>query len=217
MNIHKIKIYKNILGEQEKWAEETKALLKKKSVRMFNLIGSPGCGKTALLESFSRNLKEKICFAVLEGDVETTRDAERLNALGINVSQLITSGACHLGAKMVYEALQDLPFAELDLVIVENVGNLVCPAEFDIGETAKVAVLSITEGEDKPLKYPLLFREAKAVVLTKLDLLPFLQYNLATCINNIKNINSEIPIFQVSVDEGKSVSPFINWLTSFGI
>jgi hydrogenase nickel incorporation protein HypB len=156
-----IRVYKDLMGANEKWAKETRTLLAKHRILMLNLIGAPGSGKTLLLEKMVEHLRDRCRFAVLEGDVETTRDAERLHRLDVPVSQLLSGGACHLEAKLVHHALVDFTLPELDLVLVENVGNMVCPAEFDIGEQAKIAVLSVTEGEDKPLKYPLLFREAR--------------------------------------------------------
>lgn len=209
-----IKVYRDLMGANEKWAKKTRSLLKKRNVTLLNLIGSPGSGKTLLLEATVRRLSRKLRFAVLEGDVETTRDAERLASANCMVSQLLSGGACHLEAKLVHYALRDLPLDQLDVVIVENVGNLVCPAEFDIGEHGKVAVLSITEGEDKPAKYPLLFREAKAVVLTKQDLLPHLEFDLKSCLNFIHQVNASLPVFQVSALRGKGIGAWINWIAA---
>jgi len=200
------------MGENEVWAEKTRALLTEKDLRMLNLIGSPGCGKTTLVENMVDRLRGRVRFAVLEGDVETTRDAERLAKLNVPVSQLLTSGACHLEAKLVHHALRDLSLDDLDLVIVENVGNMVCPAEFDIGETAKVAVLSVTEGEDKPLKYPLLFREASAVVLSKTDLLPYLSFEIEACVEFLSKINGSVPVFQVSATTGTGMDAWAAWI-----
>jgi hydrogenase nickel incorporation protein HypB len=212
MTTRQIKVYQDLMGENDRWAEQTRELLARHRVHMVNLIGSPGCGKTALLERLADMLHDTLRFAVLEGDIETTNDAQRLARKNIMVSQLLTKGSCHLEAKLVHYALRDLPLAELDLVIVENVGNLVCPAEFDIGEHRKIAMLSVTEGEDKPLKYPLLFREAKAAVVSKTDLLPHLTFDLEACVANIRKINSEFPLFQLSSTSGAGVTEFIDWL-----
>jgi hydrogenase nickel incorporation protein HypB len=207
-----IPVYRNLMGANDRWAARARALLAQHAVTMLNLIGSPGAGKTLLLEKTVRALKGTCRFAVLEGDVETTRDADRLARAGCRVSQLLTSGGCPLEAKMVHAALRDLPLAALDLVVVENVGNLVCPAEFDIGELAKVAILSVTEGEDKPVKYPTLFREARAVVLTKTDLLPHLPFDLEACLAFLRQVNAAVPVFQVSALTGRGMARWVKWL-----
>lgn len=208
----RIKVYKDLMGANAEWAERTRDLIKEKNITMVNIIGSPGCGKTTLLEALGSGAGCPVRFAVLEGDVETTRDAERLAALNVRVSQLLTGGACHLEAKLVHHALKDLPLDELDFVFVENVGNLVCPAEFDIGETAKVAVLSVTEGEDKPLKYPLLFREAGAALVTKTDLLPHLDFDIESCIGFMRRVNADIPIMKISATSGEGIDKWVKWL-----
>lgn len=212
MSKREIRIYQDLMGENEKWAAETRTLLDRHGVTMLNLIGSPGSGKTALLERTVAGLRDHVPFAVLEGDVATTRDAERIDALDIPVSQLLSGGACHLEAKLVNRALQDFALQDLGLVFVENVGNMVCPAEFDVGERAKVAVLSVTEGEEKPLKYPLLFRESSAVVLTKLDLIPHLDYDLEACRENIRQVHGDIPVFEVSAKTGEGIAAWCDWV-----
>lgn len=212
MTQREIKVYRNLMGANEEWAGRTRDLLKGRGIVMVNIIGSPGSGKTTLLERTIERLRGRLRLAVLEGDIETTRDAERLDALNIPVSQLLTGGGCHLEAKMVHHALCDLPLSDLDLVIVENVGNLVCPAEFDIGEQAKIAILSVTEGEDKPLKYPLLFREARIAVMTKTDLLPHLPYDLSNCLEHIRSINGSMPVLRVSALSGEGLDEWTDWL-----
>ena len=209
-----IKVYQGLMGDNEVWAEKIRQVLAAHRIWMMNVIGAPGSGKTALLESMVPFLRDRVRYAVLEGDVETTNDAKRLDALGVPVSQLLSGGSCHLEAKLVHRALLDFPVADLDLVVVENVGNMVCPAEFDIGEHAKIAVTSVTEGEDKPLKYPLLFREAKAVVITKTDLLPHLKYDLPACRANVAAVHAGIPVFEVSARTGAGVEAFAKWVVN---
>lgn len=212
MSRREIKVYKDLMGENELWAGKIRQLLSERNITMLNLIGSPGCGKTALLEKLADMSAEQLRFAVLEGDVETTHDAERLDKKNVTVSQLLSGGACHLEAKLVHRALCDLALNSIELVFVENVGNLVCPAEFDIGENAKIAVLSVTEGEDKPVKYPLLFTEAKAVILTKVDLLPHLSFDMELCVSYIKQVNPQAPIFQVSSLTGEGMEGLAGWM-----
>lgn len=207
-----IRVYQDLMGANDKWAQRTRGLLAEKAVLMPNLIGAPGCGKTSLLEAMAQRIGGRFSFAVLEGDCATTHDAERLHRLGLHASQILTSGGCHLQAKSVHLALKDLPLDELDVVIVENVGNLICPAEMDLGEHFKVAALSVAEGEDKPVKYPMLFREVKAVVLTKVDLLPHLPFRLGQCIDYIRQINGTAPIFQVSAMKGDGMDTWMDWL-----
>lgn len=207
-----IKIYSDLMGENQLWAGKIRELLQKKGITMWNFIGSPGSGKTTLLETMSTTLADPVRFAVLEGDIATTKDAERMAKKNIPVFQLHTSGACHLEAKLVYHALNDLPLESLDMIIVENVGNLVCPAEFDIGENGKIAILSVTEGEEKPLKYPLLFTEAQAVVLTKIDLLPHIPFQMKLCLDSIQKLNGRIPIFQLSAYKGVGIEEWNTWL-----
>ncbi|GAF77298.1 unnamed protein product, partial [marine sediment metagenome] len=191
---------------------KTRALLSEKKVIMVNMIGSPGCGKTSLLEAVAAKARGKLSFAVLEGDLETTRDAERMAAVQVKANQLLTGGGCHLEARLVHHGLKDLDPDGLDFVFVENVGNLVCPVQFDIGEAAKIGLLSVTEGEDKPLKYPFLFKEAKVAVLTKIDLLPHLDFDEEACLGFIKTINPKLKVFRVSSKTGEGMDEFMEWL-----
>ena len=189
---------KNILGENEKIADENRKLFREKNVFVINLMGSPGSGKTTLLEKTLSKLAEKLKVAVIEGDLFTARDAERIERQKVPVVQINTSGGCHLDAAMIKRAAESLNLDELDLIIVENVGNLVCPAEFDVGENLKAVVLSITEGDDKPLKYPLIFKESAVAVLNKIDLLPFTNFNLEQARADLSTLHPKIKIVETS-------------------
>jgi hydrogenase nickel incorporation protein HypB len=210
-----IKVYRNLAEIDGEWAGKTRELAHENQVRILNFIGSPGCGKTALLEAMAHRLGNHINAAVLEGDIATTRDAERLDRAGLQVSQLLTDGGCHLSAQLVHTAFAELPLDSLDLVVVENVGNMVCPACFDIGEDAKIAFLSTTEGEEKPLKYPRLFRDAQAVIITKTDLLPHLPFSLDTALQAVQNVNGNADIFTLSAVTGEGMNQWISWVDNF--
>ncbi|OGT09338.1 MAG: hydrogenase accessory protein HypB, partial [Gammaproteobacteria bacterium RBG_16_37_9] len=180
-----IKVMQNILQANEKKAAEIRMLLKQKKIFMVNLISSPGSGKTSLLEKTLPILQKKYRVAVIEGDVETDRDAMRLEKYGVPIALINTSGACHLESVSIEKAFTAFDLDNLDLIFVENVGNLVCPAEFDIGENVKVAILSTPEGDDKVMKYPLLFREASLVILNKIDLSAHVNFNQITFYNDL--------------------------------
>lgn len=190
-----IKVNTGILEANEATAKANKELLKAKRVFTINVMGSPGAGKTTLLERTIELLKDRIRMGVIEGDIYTAKDAQRIEKHGIPVKQINTGGACHLDARMVEKALNFFNLDELDLMIIENVGNLVCPVEFNLGEDLKIAVLSITEGDDKPLKYPLIFKESAAVLINKVDMLEFTDVNLETLERDIRLINPHIKIF----------------------
>lgn len=178
-----------------------------------NLMSSPGAGKTTLLERAIPLLRETVRVGVVEGDLYTDRDARRIAPLGVPVVQINTAGACHLDARMVAGALEALPLDEIDLLFIENVGNLVCPAGFDLGEHARVAVLSVAEGGDKPAKYPALFRTAGAVVVNKIDLLDRSDFDLEDVAASLRQVNPEIALFQVSARTGAGVEVWCRWLT----
>lgn len=209
-----IKVMANIFEQNDQLADSINRRLAARGIFVLNLLGSPGCGKTTLLERTISALKDSIRMAVIEGDLFTAKDAERIERQGVPVVQINTAGGCHLEANMIDSVLPSLDLDNLDMIIIENVGNLVCPAEFAIGEDDKVTVLSITEGEDKPLKYPLVFRQAAVTILNKVDLLPYTDFNMASALGDIQGINPSAPILQVSCRTGEGLVEWYNWLQS---
>ena len=207
-----VQVKTNVLAKNDAIAEALQQLFKKKNIFVFNLLGSPGAGKTSLLEATLQDLKKEYRLAVIEGDLFTAKDAKRIHELGVPVIQINTVGGCHLDAQMIQDALGDLNLDDLDMIIIENVGNLVCPAEFEIGESMKVTVLSVTEGEDKPLKYPLIFKESKAILINKIDLLPYVPFKKEQGIQDIRNLNPNGEIFEVSCTAHNGLEPWLNWL-----
>ncbi len=208
----KVYLEQEILQENEHQAEENRARFG--GVFVVNLIGSPGCGKTTLLEKTLTALKEEFRMAVIEGDIYTTKDARRIEACGVSVVQVNTAGGCHLSAEITAKAASNLNLGALDLLFIENVGNLVCPAEFDLGEDCKAAVLSIVEGDDKPAKYPLLFREAGVVVLNKCDLQPYTNFDMDSALADLRGLNASAPVFSLSAAKGEGLDPWFDWLRS---
>jgi hydrogenase nickel incorporation protein HypB len=177
-------------------------------------MSAPGAGKTSLIERTITELHRKLRIGVIEGDIAGTGDAQRIEKLGIPVIQINTGSACHLDANMINEAIVDLPLKDLDLLIVENVGNLVCPAEFKVGEDMKVMILSITEGDDKPLKYPLMFQESSALILNKIDLLSYTNADLEKIKKDSLSLNPSLKIFEVSCKTGQGIAEWTEWLQS---
>ncbi|HEY5142257.1 MAG TPA: hydrogenase nickel incorporation protein HypB [Solirubrobacteraceae bacterium] len=212
----RVDVLEAILGENDRTAEANRADLAGRGIRAVNLMSSPGAGKTTLLHAALRELGDGTRVGVVEGDIETPLDAERLQGLGAPVALVNTAngfgGECHLDATMVRSVLHDLPLDDLDVVVIENVGNLVCPAEFDVGEDAKALVYSVTEGEDKPLKYPVMFRAADVVVVNKIDLLPHLDFDLATFRRNLEEVHPGATVLEVSAQTGAGVGAFCDWL-----
>lgn len=202
----------NILGKNDIIAEENALLFSEKKLFVLNLMGSPGAGKTSLLERTLEAFKGELKLAVIEGDLFTDKDAKRIEAYGAPVIQINTSGGCHLDASMVQRVLGELTIDDLDLLIIENVGNLVCPAEFELGSDKKAVVLSITEGDDKPLKYPLMFKEADIAVLNKVDLLPFTDFDMASAKGDIEKIHPGIVIAEVSCRTSDGLDAWLDWL-----
>lgn len=202
-----------ILSRNIKEGETNKNIFESKGLLAINLISSPGSGKTTLLENIAPILNEQgyPCL-VIEGDIATTRDAERISKKEIKCVQINTHGICHLESKMIRKAYEQLEIVNEKILFIENVGNLVCPAEFYLGEHEKIAILSVTEGEDKPEKYPLLFKESSCVLLTKVDLLPFLDLTEDIFISEIRKLNKKAPIFLMSKKDKSSYMKFIEWL-----
>ncbi len=208
----KVKVVTRILEANDRIAEENRKRFDDAGVYVVNLMGAPGAGKTSLLERTIKALKPKIRIGVIEGDIVGSDDAERISALDIPVVQINTGGACHLDANMISEVLEEMPLKELDLLIIENVGNLVCPAEFKVGEDVKMMVLSVAEGHDKPLKYPLMFRESAALVLNKVDLLPYMNTDINKMRNDSLALNPKLKVFEVSCATGAGVDQWTQWL-----
>lgn len=208
----KVKVVTRILEANDRIAEENRKRFKEAGVFVVNLMGAPGAGKTTLLERTIHALKAKLRIGVIEGDIVGTDDAERIGALNVPVVQINTGGACHLDANMISEVLGELPLRELDLLIIENVGNLVCPAEFKVGEDMKMMVLSVAEGHDKPLKYPLMFQESSALVLNKIDLLPYMNTDMNRVRNDSLALNPRLKIFEVSCANGSGIDQWVQWL-----
>ncbi len=213
----RIEVLERILGENEQTAAANRADFEKAQVTVVNLMSSPGAGKTSLLRETLRLLQGKLRIGIIEGDIETSLDADRLEGFGAAIALVNTGngfgGECHLDAPMVRSALPRLPLEELDLVVIENVGNLVCPAEFEVGEHGRAMVFSITEGEEKPLKYPVMFRSADVVVVNKIDLLPYLDFDLQAFYANLRAVNPTVTVIETSVKTGQGIDDWCSWLT----
>lgn len=210
-----IKVVRRVLDVNAKMAEQNRRLFGKKGIFVLNVMSSPGSGKTTALEKTLARIMPEIKSAVIVGDICTTHDADRLATTGVPVVQINTDefgGDCHLVAHVIEKAAGTLDLDDIDFLIVENVGNLVCPAEFDIGEDSRVVVLSVTEGEDKPVKYPLMFRECEAALLNKIDLLPYLDFDKEKAIAYIHQVHPQMPVFEISAKTGEGFDPWIEWL-----
>lgn len=207
-----IEVKRDILSAHETMAGENRALFNKRGLFVLNVMGSPGAGKTTLVERTIELCKDTLQIGVIEGDIATTYDAERISSHGVEVVQINTGGACHLDSAMIKNALGEFTTEGLDLLIIENVGNLVCPAEFNLGEDAKVIILSVTEGEDKPLKYPLMFRIANALIINKADLLPYIDCNVNTIIKDAYSLNPDLKIFETSCTKETGLGAWKVWL-----
>jgi hydrogenase nickel incorporation protein HypB len=208
----RIAIEEDILGKNNRLAGFNRALFKEKGIFVLNLVSSPGSGKTTLLERTLHDLSDSLRFAVIEGDQQTDNDARRIAATGVPVRQINTGTGCHLDAHMVMHGTENFDLDNLDLLMIENVGNLVCPAAFDLGEHHKVAVLSVTEGEDKPLKYPQMFHNSTVMLLNKTDLLPHLDFDVEKCKEYARRVSPGIIIFEVSAKSGEGMDAWYQWL-----
>lgn len=208
----KVKVVTRILEANERIAADNRRIFDDSGVYVINLMSAPGAGKTSLLERTIKELNKKLRVAVIEGDIAGTQDAERIGNLGVPVIQINTGGACHLDANMINEVLGELPLKEIELLFIENVGNLVCPAEFNVGEDMKMMLLSITEGDDKPLKYPLMFQESSALILNKIDLLQYTNVSIDKIKKDAMSLSPSIKIFEVSCRTGEGISEWTDWL-----
>ncbi len=207
-----IKVIRKILEANDRISDQLKQLFNEKGILVINLMSSPGAGKTTLLEKTLTDLKDEFNMAVIEGDLQTSNDAERIAATGAQVIQINTEGGCHLDGSMVLEAAGQMELDNVNILFVENVGNLVCPAEFSVGEDFKVTILSVVEGDDKPEKYPLIFAESRVMLLNKTDLLPYVDFNMERASNFARSLNFDIEIYPVSAKTGEGIDRWYDWL-----
>jgi hydrogenase nickel incorporation protein HypB len=208
-----IRVLTDILKANDAIAEQNRKKFRENNVVVFNLIGSPGAGKTSLIELAIERLKRKYRIGVIEGDVATSRDAERVAKLGVQTLQINTRGACHLDANMISSALSHFPYQALDLLFIENVGNLICPAGYALGEDAKIVVISVPEGQDKPAKYPLIFRNASLMLLNKIDLVPYCTFDINAMKHDALDVNPDLHIVEISCTTGQGADQWIDWLS----
>ncbi len=207
-----ITVERQILKKNDEIAAENREVFRKHKLFVFNLLSSPGSGKTSILEKTIEKLYKKFKIAVIEGDVQTDLDAQRISKYNVPVIQIVTKGGCHLEAGLIQNALNNLNLFDLDLLVIENVGNLVCPSNYDLGEHLKVVVVSTTEGDDKPLKYPKMFRVAKLMIVNKIDLLPYVDFSIDTVRRHALSINPELKIFHTSCKTNEGIDEWTNWL-----
>ncbi|WP_243367402.1 hydrogenase nickel incorporation protein HypB [Fundidesulfovibrio soli] len=210
----KVSVVRNVLEANERLAQELKEVFAQRGILALNLMSSPGAGKTSLLERTLADLRDEFKMAVIEGDLQTDNDARRVAATGAQAVQINTEGGCHLNASMILEALKQIDMEGLDILFIENVGNLVCPAEFDVGEDYKVTLLSVTEGDDKPEKYPLMFNLSTASVLNKTDLLPYVDFSMESAMKHMRALNKDIEIFPTSCRTREGLDAWYDWLRS---
>jgi hydrogenase nickel incorporation protein HypB len=210
--MNRVPLEGKVLNENARVAAELRERFREHRLLVVNLISSPGSGKTSLLEKTLDRLPGSERVAILTGDIQTENDANRLKRYGFPVKQITTGGTCHLDARMIEKHIADWDLEKLDLLIVENVGNLVCPSSYDLGEAAKIVLLSVTEGEDKPLKYPSIFFKSELMVLTKTDLLPYVPFDVATAVENARRVHPDMEVVRVSCQTGQGLPDWFNWL-----
>lgn len=208
----KVPVVRDILEANERLAEDNRRIFRQAGLLVINLMSGPGAGKTSLLERTIDALQDEIRIGVIEGDIQSSYDAERISQKGVQVVQLNTGGACHLDGNMIKSSLDALDLDTLDLLVVENVGNLVCPAEFNVGEDMKVMILSVPEGDDKPLKYPLMFQESRALLINKIDLLPYVNCDVGKIRERALQLNANLEIFEISCRTGEGLDGWADWL-----
>jgi hydrogenase nickel incorporation protein HypB len=211
----KVTIAQNILAANEQIAQEIHLSLAARGMRAINMMSSPGAGKTTLLERTIERLRGRLTIGVIEGDVETSADAERIEAAGAETVQINTRGACHLEAHMIRDAIAEIELTKIDLLVIENIGNLVCPAAWDLGEDTRIVVMSTTEGDDKPAKYPQMFALSQVMVVNKLDLLPYVDFDLQKARQQALAINPYLRIFELSCRTGEGLDSWCEWLATF--
>ena len=207
-----VKVLQDIMSANDGIARRNQNLLDKQGIMTINIMASPGAGKTSLILQTISRMKPKARIGVIEGDMASSVDADKVHAQGVAVVQINTAGGCHLDANMIENALHNLPLEDIDLLLIENVGNLICPAEFALGEHKRVMLLSLPEGDDKPYKYPLMFTEADVVLLNKIDLLPHLEFDIPTFRKAVIGLNSAAKILPVSCKTGEGLEDWISWL-----
>lgn len=209
-----VTIERKVLEKNDALADHNRRALALRGIFAINLVSSPGAGKTSLLERTIEHLRDTVRFAVVEGDVQTDLDAQRVARYGVPVVQIVTNGGCHLEARLVQDALAQLDLDATDVLVIENVGNLVCPANYDLGEAMKVVVLSTTEGDDKPLKYPAMFQRASVLIINKVDLVPYTDADVAVIRANALSVNPHLTIFETSCRTGQGIAEWTGWITS---
>lgn len=207
-----VPVVRNILEANDRISGQLRKIFAANKILVLNLISSPGSGKTSTLERTLTDLKGEFKMAVIEGDILTDNDARRVAATGAQAVQINTDGACHLDSSMVLEALDQIDMEDLDILFVENVGNLVCPAEFEVGEDYKISLLSVTEGDDKPEKYPLLFAESAVMLMNKVDLMPYVDFDLSVAEKFAKGLNGDIEVYPISCKSGEGIDAWYGWL-----